>query len=137
MADEITMTPAVPADVSSPAKAKKTRAPRKPRVAPEAVTDMTVSASVRKTRGPGKKAAAANAARPAAPATRAPAPAIKAAAAKVQPAKAARKVEGAGSDADGFADLLKLEKENQELRTALSRKLRSENADLRKKLGLA
>jgi putative transposase len=38
---------------------------------------------------------------------------------------------------DDFADLLKLEEENQKLRRALSEKLRTENADLRKKLGMA
>jgi len=38
--------------------------------------------------------------------------------------------------ADGFADLIALEAENHTLRKSLAEKLRSENADLRKKLGL-
>jgi len=37
---------------------------------------------------------------------------------------------------DGFADLIALEDENQKLRKSLAEKLRYENADLRKKLGL-
>ncbi|AUX79470.1 transposase [Sinorhizobium fredii] len=39
-------------------------------------------------------------------------------------------------DGDEFADLVQLEQENQRLRKLLAEKLRSENADLRKKLGL-
>ncbi|MBZ7927717.1 SyrB-like regulator [Ensifer adhaerens] len=38
---------------------------------------------------------------------------------------------------DDVADLLELEKENERLRKSLSEKLRAENADLRKRLGLA
>jgi putative transposase len=40
------------------------------------------------------------------------------------------------SVSDGFAELLEVEAENQTLRKLLSEKLRAENADLRKKLGL-
>ena len=38
--------------------------------------------------------------------------------------------------AAGLADLIELESENQKLRKSLAEKLRAENADLRKKLGL-
>ncbi|MGA1834287.1 hypothetical protein [Rhizobium wenxiniae] len=38
---------------------------------------------------------------------------------------------------DDIADLIKLEEENKQLRKELSNKLRSENADLRKRLGKA
>ncbi len=38
---------------------------------------------------------------------------------------------------DDIADLLQLEEENARLRKALAEKLRAENADLRKRLGLA
>lgn len=38
---------------------------------------------------------------------------------------------------DDIADLIKLEEENKQLRKELSDKLRSENADLRKRLGKA
>ncbi|MGO4440761.1 hypothetical protein [Rhizobium sp. RAF56] len=37
---------------------------------------------------------------------------------------------------DGIAELLELEAENQRLRAALSAKLRAENADLRRRIGL-
>jgi len=37
--------------------------------------------------------------------------------------------------ADGIADLIQLEEENKQLRKALAEKLRTENADLRKRLG--
>jgi putative transposase len=41
------------------------------------------------------------------------------------------------SNNDDFSDLMKLEEENQQLRKALAEKLRIENADLKKKLGMA
>jgi len=41
------------------------------------------------------------------------------------------------SVADDMAELLRLEEENQMLRKSLAEKLRQENADLRKRLGLA
>ncbi|WP_371813641.1 transposase [Ensifer sp. ENS07] len=40
------------------------------------------------------------------------------------------------SVSDGFAELVEVEAENRRLRKILSEKLRAENADLRKKLGL-
>ncbi|EPE96483.1 hypothetical protein [Rhizobium grahamii] len=40
------------------------------------------------------------------------------------------------SASDEFADLIQLEEENKKLRKSLAEKLRSENADLRKRLGL-
>jgi putative transposase len=140
MADDTNFTPAVDtasAEASSTTKEKKTRAPRKPKAAPEAVTDTSVSAPLKKTRGPAKKAVATSVPVAAEPAAKAPAPAKKATAAKALPAKRTPKVGAAPVDTDGFADLLKLEEENQKLRKELSGKLRAENADLRKKLGLA
>lgn len=41
------------------------------------------------------------------------------------------------SASDEIAELMKLEEENKRLRQALAEKLRAENADLRKRLGLA
>jgi putative transposase len=139
MADDTNFTPAVDtasAEASPKTKEKKTRAPRKPKAAPEAVADTSVSAPVKKTRGPAKKAVATSVPVAAEPAAKAPVPAKKATAAKAQPVKRAPKV-AAPVDTDGFADLLKLEDENQKLRKQLSGKLRAENADLRKKLGIA
>ncbi|CAN7770483.1 hypothetical protein LJR245_007509 [Rhizobium leguminosarum] len=141
MADDTIITPGVEtASSEAPLKAKekKTRAPRKPKTAAEAVADTLVSAPVKKTRGPGKKKAATSAPSTAEPAAIASGRVKKATTAKAQPAKpAAQKAEVAPIETDGFADLLKLEEENQKLRKALSDKLRAENADLRKKLGIA
>lgn len=140
MADDTNFTPAVDtasAEASPTSKQKKTRAPRKPKAAAETVADTSVSAPVKKTRGPAKKAVATGVPVVAEPAAKAPVAAKKATAAKAQPAKRAPKVEAAPVEMDGFADLLKLEEENQKLRKELSGKLRAENADLRKKLGMA
>jgi putative transposase len=140
MADDTNLTPAVEtvfAEASSATKEKKTRALRKPKAAAEAVGDTSVTAPVKKTRGPAKKAAATSTPVAVEPSAKASASAKKAMAAKAQPAKRAPKVEAAPVYTDGFADLLKLEEENQKLRKTLSDKLRAENADLRKKLGTA
>ncbi|WP_426232401.1 hypothetical protein [Pararhizobium sp. DWP3-4] len=140
MADDTNLTPAVEtasAEASSKTKEKKTRAPRKPKAAADAVAETSVSAPVKKTRGPAKKAAATIAPVAAEPAAKASAPAKKGTVAKALPAKRAQKIEAAPVDTDGFADLLKLEEENQKLRKELFDKLRAENADLRKKLGTA
>jgi hypothetical protein len=142
MADETSIPPAVEAtsvDTSAEPKEKKTRAPRKPKAVSEAVADTSVSGPAKKTRGPGKKKLAAGQATVTAPAAAAPAPSKKAeTVAKAQPIKrGARKAEAAPVEIDGFSELLKLEQENQKLRQALSEKLRAENADLRKKLGIA
>jgi putative transposase len=140
MADEKNLIPAVETtsvEETSKTKDKKTRAPRKPKAVVESVA---VSAPVKKTRGRGKKTAASNT--PATsvavtPAAKSSASAKKPAAPNVQPAKRAQqKVGVAPAETDGFAELLKLEEENQKLRKTLSEKLRGENADLRKKLGL-
>ncbi len=143
MADDTNIPPAAEiasADAASKTKEKRNRAPRKPKVAVEAVADTAVSAPVKRTRGPGKKSAAAAAAAPSkvAPPAKASAATKKATAAKPEPAKpASRQAQVSSHETDGFADLLKLEEENRKLRKALSEKLRTENADLRKKLGLA
>lgn len=61
-------------------------------------------------------------------------------AAKAEPLKAKRagtkRPSPTHAGADGVVDLIALEAENQKLRKSLAEKLRSENADLRKKLGL-
>ena len=141
MADDTNVIPAVETvttDASSKTKEKKTRAPRKPKAADEAVADTSVSAPAKKTRGPGRKAAAPKETAAAAPAVKASVPAKRVAALKAQPVKRAPlKTQATKVETDGFTDLLKLEEENQKLRKALSDKLRSENADLRKRLGVA
>ncbi|RFB86891.1 hypothetical protein B5K11_27840 [Rhizobium leguminosarum bv. trifolii] len=136
MADETSISPAAEtalADTSAPPKEKKTRAPRRPKA--EVITGASVSVAAKKTRGPGKRKASVAAS--AALAAKAPAESNQVAA-ESQPAKRGpRKVEAASAPVDGFAELLKLEEENQKLRRALSEKLRAENAELRKKLGTA
>jgi outer membrane biosynthesis protein TonB len=112
-------------------KAKKTRQARKPKAAAEMTTSTDVAASeepVKKTRAkrspkiavakspkrPGRAAASSTAARNTSMNTAA---------------------SNAELSDDGFADLMKLEEENQGLRKQLSEKLRAENAELRKRLG--
>ncbi|MBD9626319.1 SyrB-like regulator [Ensifer sp. ENS06] len=56
---------------------------------------------------------------------------------KIRAAKQATETSAAAPVLDGIADLLQLEEENARLRKALAEKLRTENADLRKRLGLA
>jgi hypothetical protein len=140
MADEINATTtdsAAPvAAPSSTIKEKKTRGPGKAKAAAKAADVTAVTAPVKKTRVSRKNAGKDS---------EASVPLV--AAAEVSPTKAAAKPQkvtrGPGKEkaialeADGFADLIKLEEENQKLRKALSEKLRGENADLRKKLGIA
>ncbi len=140
MADETSMSPAAdtpPVEAPAAPKEKKTRTPRKPKAASEAVVGASVSAPAKKTRGPGKKKPATSEVTVSAPVAKAPAASKKPAAiANAQPAKrGASKAEAAPASVDGFSELLKLEEENQKLRKALSEKLRAENAELRKKLG--
>jgi hypothetical protein len=111
---------------------KKTRKPRGPKDAAKiATSDVAASPAeqpVKKTRAKrGSKIAP-----------------VKAKKAAVEPKKAATRTPRATADAsapgapvDDIADLIKLEEENKQLRKELSDKLRSENADLRKRLGKA
>ncbi len=113
---------------------KKTRAPRKLKAIAEAAAPSSTSAPVKKPRGRRKKVEEGNVLPPVPVATEKVA---RAKSAKTQPAKRGpRKVETTAPASDDFADLLKLEEENQKLRKALSDKLRAENVELRKKLGV-
>jgi hypothetical protein len=135
MADEVNApAPKDTTPVTTTPKEKKTRAPRKAKVVAEAVVS---SAAATKTRGRGSKLQLGDALSSPAPVpTKTVAPAKSAV--KPQPVKRGPpKVEANTLASDGFADLLKLEGENQKLRKALSEKLRAENADLRRKLGMA
>lgn len=131
MADE-TMTEtnvATEALAVAPAE-KKTRKPRAPKAAAKiATSDVTASPAeqpVKKTRAKrGSKIAP-----------------LKAEKAAVEPNKASTPKPRAKGDApapvapvDDIAELIKLEEENKQLRKELSDKLRSENAELRKRLG--
>ena len=100
-----------PTTVKSPTVRKKRAAPVE--AAPAVVkTPVAKTAKVTGAKGPGK--------------TKAVSPAKA-------PAKAPTKSKVTASD--GIADLIQLEAENKKLRKALAEKLRSENADLRKRLG--
>lgn len=100
-----------PTTVKSPTVRKKRAAPVE--AAPAVVkTPVAKTAKVTGAKGPGK--------------TKAVSPAKA-------PVKAAAKSKVTASD--GIADLIQLEAENKKLRKALAEKLRSENADLRKRLG--
>lgn len=57
--------------------------------------------------------------------------------AKSTEARPAKQASAPAPVLDEIADLLQLEEENAKLRKALAEKLRTENADLRKRLGLA
>lgn len=132
-----------PAPASDPATAevvttpqKKKRAPRKPGVVSTSTAEKTSSAATSR----GKKRSAAKAAEGnplalAAPAGRKGKPkseATQIGGRKRTISATARPV----ASADEMADLLKLEEENQVLRKQLGDKLRAENVDLRKKLGV-
>ncbi|MFP3546775.1 hypothetical protein SB748_25370 [Rhizobium sp. SIMBA_035] len=137
MADESNPSSA-PADpvVSPEARAKKKRAPRVKKVDAKAVP--TIAEPARKNRGGRPKRAEA----PAVPevasttATRAKRTASPAAAASKRGPNRATTPATASPLADDLADLLQLEEENQRLRRSLAEKLRTENSDLRKRLGL-
>jgi hypothetical protein len=130
MADENdTMT-----DVDTPATAapdvvKKERKPRVKKAAAE-----TVSAAVSAQPAPNATAVKPKRGRKAAKSDEAATSAIRA------PVKRAPKAVQAAAPSvtavDEFADLLQLEEENQRLRKLLAEKLRTENADLRKRLNL-
>ncbi len=133
MADEtITETNATTEALAVAPAEKKTRKPRAPKAAAKiAAYDVTASPAeqpVKKTRAKrGSKIAP-----------------VKADKAAVEPKKVATRTPRAKAAAlapvapvDDISDLIKLEEENKQLRKELSDKLRSENADLRKRLGKA
>ncbi|WP_431324946.1 transcriptional regulator [Rhizobium sp. YTU87027] len=125
----------VTSDAAIVAEPKNQRAPRAKKVAPE-----TASADVKvETKAP---AAPAKRGRPARAGKTTPMAADVAGKAKrVGKTRAAKPSPAAMpapiSAADDMAELLRLEEENQMLRKSLAEKLRQENADLRKRLGLA
>jgi putative transposase len=136
MADDTTIeTAATPEAPATAPVEKKTRKPRTPKVAAEASTPDATSVSAEK---PAKKTRAKRGSKPAP---------VKAEKAAVEPKKVATRTPRATAAAsapaasieaiDHIADLIKLEEENKQLRKELSEKLRSENADLRKRLGKA
>jgi hypothetical protein len=123
MADEFSDSPNTETEVIPLAEPKRQRAPRRSKDAIAAALAAKKSKTARKPRdtSAGDTLKAANKV----PADRTSAKSAQQKAAKVTLAM------------DEFADLIALEAENQKLRRSLAEKLRAENADLRKKLGLA
>ncbi len=111
----------------------KTRAARRPEAATSAAPSTTASAPVK--RRPGRKGGAEKGAGTIAARTKNSA-AVKPNATDRLSKRGSRKIAVAATVVDELTELLKLEEENQKLRKALSDKLRTENTDLRKKLGL-
>jgi putative transposase len=137
MADDTSMTEQVstePETALPKAPEPKKRGPRTKKVAPEtAASDALGDApAVKKTRA---KRGSKNAAAEVKPAARRGGRKAKAAVeSTVEPAtQAVSPITAAGEEME---DLLQLEQENQRLRKLLAEKLRAENADLRKRLGL-
>ncbi|KQU89507.1 hypothetical protein ASD00_27030 [Ensifer sp. Root31] len=133
MADENTteiLETTTPAETAPP---KKRRGPQLKKAALEATSGEPEAAAVPKTRGR-KKPTADNTSEQSQTSTKTKA---KNLAKKTVSATATNQsVEKPAPALDEFADLLQLEEENARLRKALAEKLRAENADLRKRLGL-
>jgi len=146
MADEnnsgsITESVATDAPVKTPA-AKKQRAPRRQKAAAEATVAAPVAKTAKVARGRRKRGEQAEDAKPALVETQlAGKSTTKDAIKGVRRKRTARPTEQTVATAvpmiDEMADLIQLEEENKRLRKTLADKLRAENADLRKRLGLA
>jgi putative transposase len=135
MADEINSPETVAADATPAAVATPEQKRRQPRRA-KALSDaagVTVEGQIKQ-----RKKRTPKAVQPAAGGSEKPASAVRG-----RGRRAARPTEESAvssapvSAADEMADLLQLEAENKRLRQILAEKLRAENADLRKRLGLA
>ncbi|AGB73457.1 MULTISPECIES: hypothetical protein [Rhizobium] len=144
MADENnTGTSTEMADTNIPVKTpapKKQRAPRRPKATAEAAGTTQVGKPAKAPRGRRKRSdqAADTKSQPvemqvADISVKEP---IKDTAAKRPAQQSVQKGTTAISARDEMADLLQLEEENKRLRNLLAEKLRAENADLRKRLGL-
>ena len=125
---------APPAEVAPP---KKRRGPRPKNVVADATAESPEAAAAQPVRGRRKRADKAadgklSVEAPAVRKTRA-----KKVAGETRGAKQPTATTAPAPVLDDIADLRQLEEENARLRKALAEKLRAENADLRKRLGLA
>jgi putative transposase len=145
MADEInTGGNGVVAETAQAPVTKKQRAPRGQKKAAEqaaaasASTSEKVAPRTRKKRGEAQPTAKRGANKGQATVTaQASEPVAKAARKTRAPKTAQSKATVSVSASDDLVDLIRLEEENKKLRKDLAEKLRGENADLRKRLGLA
>ncbi|MFT4182445.1 MAG: SyrB-like regulator [Rhizobium sp.] len=141
MADEnstspITEVAATDAAVKVPAP-KKPRAPRRRKAAVEETVVASPAKAEKLPRGRKKRGEQAVDVKPAPAKVEAAGKGTKkSAAVKKTPKQAAQTAKAPVSAADEVADLIQLEQENKRLRKTLADKLRAENADLRKRLGL-
>lgn len=128
---------APPAEVVPP---KKRRGPRPKNVASEAIAETPEADAAKPVKGRRKrtdKAADGKSPAMAQAATKTRAKNIAKGTGKTRRARHTTETPTAAPVLDDIADLIQLEEENARLRKALAEKLRAENADLRKRLGLA
>ncbi|KQQ78136.1 transcriptional regulator [Rhizobium sp. Leaf321] len=114
-----------PAPEEAPVAVKKQR---KPRAKKTSVVATTAESATAGTDGPKKRGRKPRVSKDTTP--------VEPAAPKLAPTPDRIADDAAASADDEMADLLQLEAENQKLRKMLAEKLRTENADLRKKLNL-
>ncbi|MDM9621914.1 hypothetical protein A6U87_20470 [Rhizobium sp. AC44/96] len=143
MADENNASPAEDEQVSGPVETptlKKQRAPRRPRTATAGADSAPVvaAAPVKGKRGRRSKQldGASISSAEAHPASKIKAKTAAKAPKTVKSTELSAKQFASSPVRDEIADLIQLEEENQRLRKLLAEKLRAENADLRKRLGL-
>ncbi|EUB98554.1 hypothetical protein PMI07_004835 [Rhizobium sp. CF080] len=133
------------AEADAPAKApapKKQRAPRRQKAVAEATVAAPTAKTAKLPRGRRKRGEQAEEVKLAPVETQVaakstPKEAIKATGRKRTPKQTAQPAKAPVAAIDEMADLIQLEEENKRLRKTLADKLRAENTDLRKRLGLA
>ncbi|WDZ81595.1 SyrB-like regulator (plasmid) [Ensifer adhaerens] len=140
MADESNTEIVETAPLAEVAPPKKRRGPRPKNVVAEATAELPEAGAAQPVRGRRKRAdksadAKLSVEAPAVVKTRAKK--VAKGAAKTREAKQPTAATAPAPVLDDIADLLQLEEENARLRKALAEKLRAENAELRKRLGLA
>jgi len=146
MADENSMAPVTKAAdtvaIAEVPAEKKQRAPRRQKAAVEATVAASTAEAVKSAKGRKKRDERAGEPKltpvetPVAKQRKTRGP--NKATTKNGTAKQTRQAAGTSAPAiDEIADLIQLEEENKRLRKTLADKLRAENADLRKRLGLA
>ncbi|WFU92064.1 SyrB-like regulator (plasmid) [Rhizobium sp. CC1099] len=123
-----------------PPEPKKQRAPRRSKATAEATGATPLAKTAKMPRGVGKRGEQAGDAKPARVETqvagKSTAKDIKDTARKRTAKQTERSTKAPIPAANEMADLVQLEEENKRLRKTLTDKLRAENADLRRRLGL-
>lgn len=136
--DTNSSTDAAAIDASTAPGPQKQRAPRRPKVATEMMGGMTIAKlprGRRKRSESGGDLTSASSETPVA-GKRGPKGVTKEDGRKKRAKRAEQPIATHVTAIDEMADLIQLEEENKRLRKTLAEKLRAENADLRKRLGL-